>query len=290
MSATSRQRGFLLADLLLAASLVAVAASLMAASLIWLYDAHSRLRSHEALAGNADQALRRMARDIRRGVPLSARVNAAGTAIELMHIADAGRYRALDGSNPGGTVHSGDAMAIGSASSGFNLTGRLHNLAFAYASTLASGHRLVIAPTSAASLWAALASGSSPGVASPQASGISVSDDGDEDRLLLSASHSFSTASSAQRVYLSDGPVQLRCTASGELLRHAGYSPSASMAVPPSGGSSALLAQGVSGCSFAVIEASNPEPHQLARLSLTLTGERGEALTLLHQVRVLNRP
>lgn len=283
MLATKRQRGFGLAETVMALAIAAFALSITAPCVLWLYSSYVSLRSREALASNADQALRRLGRDLHRAVPNSLRSD--GNAIEFMHIADGARYRGADGSNPDGSVHTNQFLA--SPTSGFNLTGRLHNLSFSYGSPLPSGSRLLLAPNSVTALWAELASAANPATVTPASTSITITADGTEEHLALSASHQFSQSSAAQRLYLSDGPMQYRCIG-GQLRRYAGYAASATLAVPT--GASALLAEGVGSCNFAVINASDGSTPLLAELTLTLSNSAGETLSLLHQVGGLNLP
>jgi hypothetical protein len=84
-----------------------------------------------------------------------------------------------------------------------------------------------------------------------------------------------------------DQAVQDRCASVGQLRRHAGYAPATTMVVPPVG-SSALLAEGVSLCSFR-FEAGNASRQGLAALSLAITRD-GESVNLLKSVHLPNLP
>ena len=68
------------------------------------------------------------------------------------------------------------------------------------------------------------------------------------------------------RVFAVDAPVTYRCDLSaGTLTRHAGYGFVASQPEPPSSGSSAVLATGVTACRFAYDSSSSPGAHSMTR-------------------------
>jgi MSHA biogenesis protein MshO len=106
-------------------------------------------------------------------------------------------------------------------------------------------------------------------------------------RIALNPAFQFPFPSPAQRVYVVQQAVQYRCDGAGQLLRHAGYAPTAAITVPPAG-AAALLAEGVSLCSFRY-QPGNASRQGLAALSLAITRD-GESVNLLKSVHLPNLP
>ncbi len=96
------------------------------------------------------------------------------------------------------------------------------------------------------------------------------------------------------RVFAVDAPITYRCDlAAGTLTRHAGYGFVASQPDPPIGGSTALLATGVSACRFVYDAAAVASRAALVNLALSLqttTSSGVETLSFHHAVHVDNLP
>jgi MSHA biogenesis protein MshO len=93
------------------------------------------------------------------------------------------------------------------------------------------------------------------------------------------------------------GPVSYVCagagidasgTGTGTLRRYSGYGISATQAVPPVGGSNALLANHVSACAFVYTQGATARSG-LVTMQLQVT-EAGESVSLYHAVHVPNVP
>jgi MSHA biogenesis protein MshO len=96
------------------------------------------------------------------------------------------------------------------------------------------------------------------------------------------------------RVLAVESPVSYRCDlGAGTLTRHQGYAFAATQPDPPTGGSSAVLATGVSGCRFSADGTLVAARAALVNLRLSLSAPSGagtESVTLHHAVYVDNLP
>lgn len=291
-----RRAGFSLIELVVVLVLVAVLAGGMTAFMVEPFRGWRDTTRRARLVDEAESALRRMARDVRRALPNSLRVAGGGSALELLHAADGARYRAQGGTNPGPIVHAAASdrlQLVPAGDASWNALGRFEALAFGYGIPLASGTRVAIHPTGSV-VWADAASATSPGTITPAGTTITVLDDGDEDQLQLSAPFRFRFASPSQRMYLVDGPVSYLCdTAAGTLERFAGYAIAAAQPTDPglaplSAVGGARVANRVTACDFGY-QPGTPTRTALLTLALSVS-EAGETVRLLHQVHVENSP
>ena len=219
------------------------------------------------LVDQADQALRRMQRDIRHALPNSIRIDGSGNYLEMLNTADGGRYR--QDPDP---VSGGDNLDFTGADDGFDVLGDLSVIP-------SPGDRLVIYNTTSSGN-SANAYAASPDNTTLVGAGSTAS------HVSLAAGFQFANPSPYQRFFVVDGPVTYACEG-GVLNRYAGYAiapaqPTAAL----SGGS--LVARGVDGCRFSYDPGASQRAG-LVTLELTLT-EAGEVITLLHQVHVVNAP
>jgi len=225
-----------------------------------------------ALTDAADLALRRMARELQRALPNSVRVDATGTALEFLPIAEAGRYRAAPDDDGNGDALDFDAPT----DDRFDVLGP--------PVTVAAGQQLVVynlglpgADAYEGSNRRALASAGAGLAALAYATGGS----------------QFPYASPGHRFHVVATPVSFACPpGTGMLRRYAGYpiQPAQPAAAPPAalaGAGNALLADRAT-CRFAY-DASAGARNGLVTITLTLADE-GESVTLLHQVHVDNSP
>jgi len=95
-------------------------------------------------------------------------------------------------------------------------------------------------------------------------------------------------------VYLVSGPVSYLCDpTAGTLTRYSGYAiasaqPTSGAALTAAGASAALVAAGISSCSF-TYSAGTAQRNALATLTLGISNS-GETVRLLHEVQVANVP
>lgn len=185
------------------------------------------------LAARTDIALRRMARDLAEALPNSVRITttASTATLELIPTTGAARYQ----------TEGAGALVFGTADTSFNLVGA--GLAMSANQNLAWYNLGPNVPD--ADAYAAVSAGSNRRVAS-NAAGTATS-------ITLASNPGLPVSLLAPpfRVYAISTPVTYRCDlGAGTLTRYGGYGFVATQPDPPSGGTSALLAKGVSACSF----------------------------------------
>ncbi len=244
----------------------------------------------------AESTTRRLARDTRRALPNTVRIAGAGTVVEFLHTLDGGRYRAEGGTNPGPPSQDHSAASDWLSFSGdtqFNALGRLNGDNFTYGVALPAGTRVAIYPVTT-TIYTDAENSTNPGLITPEATTLTITDDTDEDQLTLSASYRFLLESPQKRFYLVDSPVTYLCDlGANTLTRYWGYSivgtqPTNPAAAPLNGGSSALVANNVTACAF-TCQAGTSQRAGLMSISLTVA-QGGEQVTLLRQVHVENVP
>ncbi len=283
----SGQRGFTLIELVVTMTIsvivVAFAAVFISTPVQGFVDQSRRVRLVDA----AGAALGRMGRDVRRALPNSVRVRAAGsvTALEVLGTVDGSRYR-LEA--PGGAPRQLDFSA---ADASFNAIGAFTRIAKPFSSTT---HHLSIynvgLPGADAYEMA--------NVITPAGTQIDIAADtfAGEDRITLSPPFRFAYGSPRQRLFLVDGPVSYLCDSlTGTLRRYSGYGIAASHADRDShaelvgaGATADLVVDQVGGCSF-LYAAGTAERSGLLTLELSLT-DQAETVSLLSQPHVDNVP
>ncbi len=262
--------GFTLVEMIVVIVLVGILATVSVQIIRQPIDASADAQRRARLADAADQAMARLSRDLRLALPNSIRTSADGRAIEMLIAPMGGRYRARIRATP--TMEgSGDVLDFAAVDTGFDLLAPLPT------APVAGQWAVVYNLTATGSLANAWAGGNRASIGS----GSSTM------RVVLSPGFQFPFPSPSQRVYIVDRAVQYRCDAGGQLLRHTGYAPAAAMVVPPAG-AAALVAEGVTLCSFRY-QPGNASRQGLAALSLAITRE-GESVSLLKSVHLPNLP
>lgn len=260
------QAGFTLIEAVMVITLTSVIFGIVSVFIAPATTAYFATTARAQLSDQADTALRRIARDLARALPNSARVSASGLSVELIPVTSAARY----------AVESGDPLQFGASDTGFDVVG--------------PGLRLATASQKLA--WYNLGSGV-PDADAYQGANVRTATTG-----AGVASHvdfsggGLATSLSAPpyRVYAIEPPISYRCDlAAGTLTRHANYGFNASQAEPPAGGSSAILARQVSACSFSYDPASVGARHGIVSLQLSLTSQ-GETVAIYQAVHVDNLP
>lgn len=260
-----RQQGFTLIEVIMVIVIIGILAPMTVEIITLPMRSYFDQQRRTTLVDNAETALRLMQRDIRRALPNSVRITGGGSSLELLHSSDGGRYRSKLASDGSGNI-----LDFSIADSNFDVIGSLHsapqgqmviyNLGNSAADAYAGNNRASIANTSTPTV-VNLVSGKQFPLSSPQ-----------------------------QRFFIVDTPITYRCdTASGTLLRYAGYSITAVQANPPSGVTGQLLANKVGACSFSY-SSSTATRSGLVTLRLTLTDDAGESIRLIHQIHVDNAP
>lgn len=271
-----RAHGFTLLELLLVILITGVIAIVAGPVIVGPIRGYADQELRAELVDSADQALRRIARDVRNGLPYSLRVAHTGSAIEMINVIDAARYRS------GGSGNGGQRLTFTNGETSFNLTGRftrLDNSGTAYA------YPLVIYNLG-------------PGVPDQNAydgdrvlyaDGFVLSDDGgaftNEDRISMNNNHRFDSHSPERRIFVVDQSISYACTGGG-LYRLTGYGIDPATPALATIATGVLLTDNVSSCAFRYDPGGTMRPG-LLMMSITLAKD-GESITLLHQVQVNN--
>ncbi len=238
------------------------------------------------LVAAADNALRRVGRDVQAALPNTLRISTDGgvAALEMLNVVDAARYVAT------GDVDSPDGwLDLSVADGAFATAGRFRSITHPFQS---SGHYLAIYNVGVPGADAY----EMTGVITPPGTEITIAADAapDVDDVRIAPAFQFSFGSPGQRVYLVDGPVTWLCdAAAGTLTRYSGYSISATQpvtagALAAAGATASRVAADVGACEFS-FSAGTAQRTGLATLSLQLA-RAGERIQLLHQVHLVNAP
>jgi MSHA biogenesis protein MshO len=279
-SEIARQGGFTLVEAVLVIAITGVLAGVVSSFIAAPVQAYLGTSARAALGAQADGALRHVARELRGALPNSVRVTPSGLALEFIPTAGAARY-ATEGSG---------ALQFGVVDTGFDLVGP--------PLVLAAGQQLVFynLGTGVEGSDAYAPNGTALEQASSNRRGFSNAP-GTASTVALVSSGALPVAAQAPpfRVAVVGAPVSYRCDlAAGTLTRHADYGFVATQPDPPTGGSSAVLATGVTACRFGVdgsLVAARAAVVTLA-LTLTTTGAPGgaESVTLQQALYVENQP
>lgn len=244
-----------------------------------------------ALADTADTALRRIGRDLRLALPNSVRVDGTNQYVELLLVRTGGRYRYDTDSSATNTCTGGfakDVLAFAVADTCFKTIGNIPNIA----DVTTSDYVVVFNLQPGTDKADAYQSSCGAACNKSQISAATPFTGAGEDRIEF-ASNTFTYESPGNRFFIIEGPVSYGCDGAGNLKRYWGYAIPASQNAPPSGGSSAIMATGVSSCTF-TYDANVSSGTGLVTLALTLSMQNSqggtETVGLDHAVHVNNVP
>jgi MSHA biogenesis protein MshO len=297
-------QGVTLVELIIVIAISGIVATMLAVFIVRPIEGYQGQVRRAELVDAAEMALRRMARDIRRALPNSVRVDGTGRVIEMLNTIDGARYR----EGPGNIGHDHAPLQYrltfgASDTDGFNVVGFFNNLpAIPFAST---AERLAIynqgVPTADAYTDG---DESQPAPASyvitrPAVTGFTIQLDGgginDEHQVVPTTGFRFRYRSPNQRVYVVDTPVTYICAPgpNGTITRYWGYEirqaqPTNPAAAPLAGRPYARLTEPVTACTFSYTPGTNQRAG-LVTLDITFQ-DSGEVVRLLHQVHVDNSP
>ncbi len=276
------ERGFSLVELIVVIVIMGVLAAVVAVFIVRPVQGYLGTVARTELVNATDNALRRIGRDLHTALPNSVRVAASGLTLELIPVTAGGRYYQDDATPTAQRLSFGLADADGfdlmspalSLRNGQDLVfynlgeGIIESDAYAPANTATSNRRPYVDATAAAvthistGTWAAL----------PVAA-----------------------RAPPYRFQAVDPPVSYHCDlAAGTLTRVVNYGFNASLASPPVGGTSAILATGVTACRFSYEASAVASRAGLVGMALTLStnvaGTGAETVSLYHSVHVDNLP
>lgn len=260
-------RGFTLIEMIMVISITGIIAGMVAIFIRAPVQGYFDMESRAGLTDMADTALRRMGRDVRLALPNSVRTN--GTALEFLQTNTGGRYR----SKVSGVDGSGTPLPLpgGPQRTTFDVIGGMPVLP-------GNGNWLVVYNTGDTGANA-YAGGNLAQISSATPAG---------DSITLINNMRFPQASPGNRFQVVDTPVTYRC-ANGTLTRHWGYGIVSAQPDPPSGGSSAIIAEGITGCGFTYQQNVVNQSWGLVTMTLQMS-RNNERVTLIHEVHVSNVP
>ncbi len=289
-----RHGGFTLFEVVIVIMISSIVAGLITSFVKRPMEAYRDLHRRATLVDVAESALRRMARDVRAALPNSLRVSGDRRSLEILHLVDGARYREDPGTNDPNTDHTAATDWLNfTGDTQFNILGRLSHLDPNYGTPLAAGHRLVIYNTSI-NVYSDAENDTEPGVITPSATTITVTDDVDEDQITFSSSFDFLLRSPRQRLYLVDSPVSYLCNLGAETItRYQSYAiktaqPTNPGIAPLNTATNALVTNRVAACEFNY-DPGTPSRAGLLTIALTVS-EDGEQIRLFQQVHVDNTP
>lgn len=289
-----KQSGVTLIELVIAMVITGI---IVAAVVFFVFPVRqgAELTMRAELTDIADNALQRMARDVRRALPNSVRVDGTGQYLEFLEVRTAGRYRGEGGGASGGTDCNNDDAALGTPDNDLLSFDTVADQCF---KTIG---KLAVAPVVGDFV---VLNNHGPGFAGQDAfatsgtlnrvaiSGVNTGEAG-RDRIAF-APTTFQRDlhdSPGKRFYVVSGPVTYGC-AGGTMTRYQGYAIAAAQGTPP-GGSSAPIAGNVVSCAFDYNPNVSPQIGLLT-LRLTLAKARSdgsmERVSLYHAVHVSNIP
>jgi MSHA biogenesis protein MshO len=294
----SPQAGFSLLELILVIVLLGVLASGAGLLITTPIQAYNDQLRRAQLVDQAEMSLRQIARDIRRSLPNSIRLQdlaGGGWALEMANTVDGARYR----DEPGGVFNtSNHVLSFSSVDTDFDFLGTLNALADG---VLEDDLRVVIYNTSSTSFYTDVMANTSPGIITPATSELTLStitlspDDIEHHINIGPTGFQFSQSSPGQRAFIVNGPISYVCNpTAGEttLTRHSNYAfqldqPTTDFNL--AGVRSGAVATQLTACAISY-DAGTAQRGGIVTLTLTLSDSTEEAVTLLHQVHVVNVP
>lgn len=274
-----QDHGFTLVEAVIVIALTGIVAAVVARFIVAPVQAYLDTRTRTALVNQADLALRHIGRDLQVALPNSARITASGRTLELIPTTAAARY----------ATQGAGALQFGVTDTAFDLVGppmtltANQQLVFYNLGPGITGSDAYAANTTAAEQASSNRRQATTATGSASSLGIA-----------SLAPLPLGALAPPHRVLAVGSPVTYRCDlGNGTLTRHQDYGFLATQADPPSGGSAALLATGVTDCRFNVEGTLVAAHAALISLSLTLTATTtagAERVALHHAVHVDTLP
>jgi MSHA biogenesis protein MshO len=275
MANQGNQRGATLIELIMGNAIVGVIATVASVFIKAPIDASVDSARRAALTDAADTAMRRMARDIRKALPYSARIP-HNQCLEFIPTKTAGRYRALVDASP-----TSDILDFVASDSSFNMLGLNEDLP--------ADQKIEAGDVVAVYNLGVSGANAYTGDNTSVVSGVAKDVDLKEDTILIAAKK-FPLASGGKRFYVipaAENIVAYVCD-DGKLRRTVrGFDPTDPSAdyCPTTG---PIMASNVASCNF-VHDVSDLQRNEQVQLTITFT-DSGESISLYHQVYENNWP
>ena len=292
--------GFTLIEMITVISITGVLAAAVAVFLRVPLQAYQDTERRSAISDAADTAFALFKRDLQTALPNSVRVTSVGSVfyLEFLQTRTGGRYRAQD-SNPAVATTSntcpdtsGNALAdenvlqFGVADTCFTTLGTISNLAAIVPNNdFVAVYNLGPGFTNADAYASGAASGGNKSLITAIAAGAG------GENVISFQSNTFSLESPGRRFHVIAGPVSYVCDpTAGTLRRISAYSISAAQPMPPAG-TSALLAQRVTGCTIVYDQNVINQRQGVVSMWLRMADSGGgSTVNLFQQVQVSNIP
>lgn len=264
--------GFTLVEMILVIVITGIIAAVVAVFIRRPVESYMDVARRGELTDIADTALRRITRDVRTALPNSMRIATAGnvTYLEYLQTSGGARYRASPDS-----AGAGDVLDFVAADASFDVIGTMP--------TLAAGNSIVIYNLSPTGSTANAYSGDNRGAYSSSTATT----------ITLSPAKLFPFQSPAKRFQVVEHAVTYACDplpgGAGVLRRYWNYGIVDPQPAPPTGGSNALLATNITGCSFTYTTSAATARTGILALGLQIS-EGGETVWLFQQAHVNNVP
>lgn len=308
MKNAQKRLGFTLIEMILTLTLTLIIASvvvqLVAVPIMGYFDVNVRAQMVDIAQG----ALQKMTREIRGALPNSIRVKQLGNwvALELVPTLGVARYRTT---GPGGA---NDVLDFAQADDQFSILGNFEDSVIAN-SGAGSAYRLVIYntgdyglspdfPLPGINVYGGPSLGPIPPVGThvvtPVGTTVTLIDNGDQDRVQLSAPFQFGLSSTEKRVFIVGPPVLYLCDqAQNTLVRYSGYPLQSVQPIDVSqaplsgltGHQAARMADRIATCDFN-FQPGSAQRGGLVTLKIGIQGQGQEAIHLIKQVHVNNAP
>lgn len=292
--------GFTLVEMISVITITAIIAAAVAVFLRLPLQAYQDAERRASITDTADTAFALLKRDLQTALPNSVRVTSVGPVffLELLQTRTGGRYRAEDpvpsaptsaGTCPdanGNAAADENVLQFGVADTCFTTLGALPQL-----TTLAPGSDFVTVYNLGPGFPNADAYATGPATGGNKSLITSAAAGSGGENVVAFQSTTFSLDSPGRRFQVIAGPVSYVCDPGGGTLRRvSSYAISAAQPTPPAG-TSALLAQRVTGCSLAYDQNAVNQREGVVSMWLRFADPAGGAtVNLFQQVQVSNVP